>query len=428
MNNFWPTLLVLVLFTGLNASVWGSVGVMRFLLTRWQQRSHRAWDNVLPQVGDTVLSRNDVAVLMAAYNEALVIADSIRSLLQIVRPEQVFIVSDGSTDQTAAIARGLGVHVWEIENAGKARALQEGIAHFQLARRYAGVLFVDADTVIDVHYIDRALPYLADPRVAAVAGFARTLWQPAQTPFWNMLYIAHRERVYLVLQYVLKYAQAWFGVSVTPIIPGFCSIYKAQVLSQIDIAAPGLVIEDYNMTFEVHKHRLGSVILDPGITAYTQDPHTFTEYYRQVRRWHLGFWQTVRRHGFWPSGFSLALLVYVTEVLVSAVTLLCLPVLCVAALVVWISGDASSTAQSWAVYWGMVVLLVWAFDYGLSLVCAIVFRRPQFAWYGVFFILLRYVDAWTFVSSFPRAFFERSSGRWRSPTRRALGVAEQGVP
>lgn len=425
MGRLWPLLYITVLLTGVNVLWWGMIGLVRAVVTRAGPGSHR---RVLPHPTLPQLRRSDVAVLMAAYNEALVISTSIRSLLASVAAQDIYIVSDGSTDATAALARELGVHVLEVENSGKASALQAGVTYFQLADRYVGVLFVDADTIIDPTYVDRALRYLADPRVAAVAGFARTVWQPARTPAWNMLFIAHRERVYLLVQYVLKYAQAWFGCSVTPIVPGFCSLYRAAVLPAINIAAPGLVIEDYNMTFEVHKQKLGTIILDPAITARTQDPDTYTDYYHQVRRWHLGFWQTLRRHGFWPSTFSLALLVYCIEMFVAACSLVCLPLLLgVLAYGAW-ADAGSSYSQSYAVHIGIVLVWIWGMDYAVSILMAIIFRKPQFVWYGPFFLALRYVDAWTFIAAFPRAFLEQSTGRWQSPTRRMMQATAPTAP
>ena len=55
-------------------------------------------------------------------------------------------------------------------------------------------------------------------------------------------------------------------------------MYRVDVLDQIDIAAPGLVIEDFNMTFEVHAKKLGRIAFRPDVAvAYTQDPDTWDD-------------------------------------------------------------------------------------------------------------------------------------------------------
>ncbi|MBP9686795.1 MAG: glycosyltransferase family 2 protein [Candidatus Doudnabacteria bacterium] len=412
-----------VFIIGLNLLLWGSIGFVRLVVTsmaRWL-----SW--FLPKRAYvSTLTRVDVAIIMPAYNEELVIARSIESLLKLVPAQNIYIISDGSTDRTADIARSMGVQVYEPDNSGKAGALCRGINHFQLASRYAAVLFVDADTIISPDYLKYALPYLEDARVAAVAGFAKTLWSPETTTFSGMFILAHRERVYILVQYLIKYAQAWFGVSMTPIVPGFCSLYRASILPQIDIAARGLVIEDYNMTFEIHKKKLGTVILDHRVYGNTQDPVTFQDYYKQVRRWHLGFWQTVRLHGFWPSLFSLTLLLYIAEVLLSTISLVAVPPLLLTAIAYQVFDPLQASFLSHvfgsvnmqAIWSGIALVL--GVDYLLSVLVGIVFRRPQYLWYGLGFIILKYVDAWTFVSTLPRAFLERSSGVWISPVRRHI--------
>ena len=79
----------------------------------------------------------DVAVLIPAHNEALVIEDSLRSIMALVPRENVHVVSDGSTDDTVEIARRAGAQVIATrENVGKAGRLEEAIARFGLIRRF----------------------------------------------------------------------------------------------------------------------------------------------------------------------------------------------------------------------------------------------------------------------------------------------------
>ena len=53
-----------------------------------------------------------VTVIVPAYNEADCIADTVNSLLtQSLAPQEIIVVDDGSTDNTAEIARSLGVTV-----------------------------------------------------------------------------------------------------------------------------------------------------------------------------------------------------------------------------------------------------------------------------------------------------------------------------
>src|SRR5699024_6610507 len=61
--------------------------------------------------------------------------------------------------------------------------------------------------------------------------------------------------------------------------------------------------------------------------AYSQDPFTLKDYYKQVSRWTLGFWQTIRRHRVWPSSFWAALSLYILEVVVVSFVLLLMALL-----------------------------------------------------------------------------------------------------
>lgn len=425
----------IVALFGLSLTVWAIVGLVRFLVQSLGQLPYaRALvSGLLPKRAATApLTPRDVAVIMPAYNEELVIARSIAALLQLVPVENIFIISDGSTDNTASVARSLGVHVLDLPNQGKAGALQSGIQHYKLAERFTGVLFVDADTIVSPDYLQYALPYLEDPRVAVVAGFAKTLWEPQTAKFWNLFLLAYRDRAYRLFQYLLKYGQAWLPVSVTHIVPGFCSLYRASILPKIHINAPGLVIEDFNMTFEVHKHKLGKIIMDPRVCGNTQDPDTLPEYIKQIRRWHLGLWQTIRRHGFWPSLFSAVLLLYMSEVILAAVSLLLIPIALVFVGVVAVLGPETvspALASAYAYLTGpfnivLAIVVVFLIDYAISIVIAVLLRRPQYLWYGLGFGAMRFVDAWAFLITFPRAFLEHSTGAWVSPTRRAILNAE----
>ena len=79
--------------------------------------------------------------------------------------------------------------------------------------------------------------------------------------------------------------------------PGFASLYRTDVLGEIEIDPPGLVIEDFNMTFEVYQQaRWGGSASRSTAVAVTQDPYTLRDYTRQTKRWALGLWQTVSRH------------------------------------------------------------------------------------------------------------------------------------
>ena len=181
-------------------------------------------------------------------------------------------VSDGSTDETVKIARQAGVKVIRTStNVGKAGALAEAIRRFKLIKRFPVVMLLDADTRVQPGYFDAALPLFENPAVVAVAGCVKTARGRALTLTGNVL-VGHRQRIYAIGQRVLKFGQTSMHANATPIVPGFASMYRSEVLPRIDMNPPGLVIEDFNMTFEVYQKRLGKVAFTLSAVAVTQDP------------------------------------------------------------------------------------------------------------------------------------------------------------
>lgn len=412
-----------VVIVGINTILWTTVGIMR-LIAESTQRADAVPEGPFP-------SPSDVAILMAAHNEETVIGDSIRSLRAISAGATVFVVSDGSTDATADIARGEGAEVLELSpNRGKAGALVEALTTFDIASKFEVVLLLDADTHLTPGYLESGLPQFADPGVVAVAGRAATMTSAQPLSLLGRVLIGYRNRVYIAMQYLLKFGQAARHANAVAIVPGFASMYRTRVLDSIDINASGLVIEDYNMTFEVHANRLGRIAFHPGAAvALTQDPDTFAAYAKQVGRWNLGFWQTVRRHRFQFRVFWFALSLFIVELVVSSVVLLLLvPVLAVslmATLVTVVGLDSSGTAEAITVALPPLALALAVFipDYLLTIFAAIVAREPRYLVMGFVFPILRVIDAFLCMKSLFEGFLVRSTGMWKSPPRRVVTVA-----
>ncbi|MFB9799375.1 glycosyltransferase, partial [Streptomonospora salina] len=369
----------------------------------------------------------NLAVVIPAHNEEPVIDAAITSALRLFDRWDIYVVSDSSGDATADIAAETGVNVLELlTNRGKAGAIDAVVDEFGLTDNYEGVVMLDADTELDSAYVEGARRQLADPGVAAVAGFVVAEWKPEQRTVVGRMISAYRDRLYWLLQYLMRFGQTWRYSSVTFIVPGFASVYRTRALEAIDINPKGLVIEDFNMTFEVHHKRLGRISMNSDTKAYCQDPFTMGDYIKQVRRWTLGFWQTVRRHGIWPSLFWFALFFYILEVMVVSVLLLATALLAVFSLAAPTTGGAVLEIGAYAEAYGAVsavlpltTILVGLFvpDYILTCVLATVRRRPSYLVYGLFFLPMRIIDAYLTLRTAPQAWTTRSDGRWQSPTR-----------
>ena len=87
----------------------------------------------------------DVSVIIACYNGADVIAETLDHLVVHVRPENIIVVSDRSTDDTAQVARSRGVRVLE-NRFNRNKALSVSRAAPLVTTPYT--LIVDDDTLL----------------------------------------------------------------------------------------------------------------------------------------------------------------------------------------------------------------------------------------------------------------------------------------
>ncbi len=166
------------------------------------------------------------------------------------------------------------------------------------------LLLLDADSRPRPDYLRTGLPLFTGPEVVAVAGDARRPPPRPRRPTGRLL-TSYRERTYVCTQYLPQIRPGGArAADAVAIVPGFASLYRTDVLDRIDIDAPGLSIEDFNMTFEVHAKRLGRIAFHPECAiAETQDPAASVTIRRRCVGGALGFWQTVRRHGIRPGLF-----------------------------------------------------------------------------------------------------------------------------
>ncbi len=159
--------------------------------------------------------------------------------------------------------------------------------------------------------------------------------------------------------------------------------------------------------------------------ARTQDPDTLRDYSKQVRRWSLGFWQTLFRHGWHARVFFVVAWLSVVELLIACIMLVIAPPVAVLSelstlFVGWgldATGDLrefSTLLPAWVLAAGILIP-----DLVLSIVTAILTRNGRFLLYALVFPFLRILDAILCLVALRRALGGASSGVWQSPQRRA---------
>jgi len=101
----------------------------------------------------------NVTAVIPAYNEEETIADVVKCVKRIDKIQKVIVVSDGSTDNTAKIARQCGADVIELnENVGKGGAIKAGINECGTEI----IMFLDADLIglTENHVLDLIEPVI----------------------------------------------------------------------------------------------------------------------------------------------------------------------------------------------------------------------------------------------------------------------------
>jgi cellulose synthase/poly-beta-1,6-N-acetylglucosamine synthase-like glycosyltransferase len=230
-----------------------------------------------------------IAVLIPAFNEEKVIGKTIQSILRLVNKDDIFVVNDGSTDKTGETALKLVPNVLNLrKSVGKASASSTAIKYFKLTTNYKYLLPMDADTRVGKNFLEESLPVLEDDtseEIVCVVGKVKS--RPHN---WLTFY---RLWEYEIAQSVHKQAQAIENAVI--ICPGCATLYRSNLFDKVNFP-PGTLTEDMDLTFLIHRLKLGKIAFSNSAEVITQDPSNFRDYLKQLNRWYTGFWQCVAKH------------------------------------------------------------------------------------------------------------------------------------
>ena len=229
-----------------------------------------------------------VSVVIAAFNEAKVINNTIATLLRNNYPDiEIVVVDDGSTDNTSAVVNEAygsdpRVSVLTKENGGKASALNLGI------RQCQGEIIValDADTVFAPETVSRLVRHFSDPNIGAVSGNVKvgnrknplTIWQAVE---------------YITSQNFDR--RAFDLLNCITVVPGAVGAWRKDAIALAGMYSSQTLAEDTDLTFKVRK--LGyRIVTDNSALAYTEAPDTLRDLAKQRFRWAFGTLQCLWKH------------------------------------------------------------------------------------------------------------------------------------
>lgn len=341
-----------------------------------------------------------LAVLLPCFNEELVIKDAILSVLATGLPEEnVFVIDDCSTDNSANIAKSLGVNIISNpSNIGKTRGIESATQILLLKDRFKFISILDADTTVDKGYFQHVLKsFDSDPNIAGVCG------QP-MSKFHNWL-TAYRALEYALVHVVYKEGQSALGV--INVSAGCATTYRIDVLAEIEWHPYEIVIEDADVAPQVHRKKLGSIVYNKRAVVHTQDPNTLHAYAKQCRRWYTGIWQTwiVYKIPFGGQRIDLESVLIGGETLLSSVIVLLTPV--------WFY-----ITPYWTIRAVCISLVI---NFLINVYFSTKLRRLDILAFSPFFVIPRTINRVVYLVSFWDAIVrkKKAHGVWQSPRRYA---------
>jgi len=240
-----------------------------------------------PKDRETVQQKR-LALLLPGHNEELIIATTIRSAVNAGQDiADIFVVDDNSDDKTRAEAlKELPKkNVLTVERSGKAGAVLKAIKHFKLEKQYEWLHVADADSVFCPNYFQIYNEALADTKCKAAVGFVQSL-----RGNWISRY---RSFSYTYGQHIFRRIQSWFNM--ISVLPGPVTCFHTSIIKELNFTT-GSLTEDFDLTLQIHRKRLGRIRFIPAAVNYTQDPKTLRDFCKQTARWQRGFFQGVRAY------------------------------------------------------------------------------------------------------------------------------------
>jgi cellulose synthase/poly-beta-1,6-N-acetylglucosamine synthase-like glycosyltransferase/peptidoglycan/xylan/chitin deacetylase (PgdA/CDA1 family)/spore germination protein YaaH len=229
-----------------------------------------------------------VSIIVPAFNEALVIKNTIDSLLASDYEDfEIVVVDDGSTDQTSDVVRecfaeNACVRLFSEQNAGKAAALNTGLRH----AKGEIVIALDADTLFAPQTVGALAHRFSDPQTGAVAGNAKV---------GNRINIVTR---WQALEYITSQnmdRRAFASLNCITVVPGAVGAWRRELIEQAGGFQSDTLAEDQDLTLCIRRmgHNIG---YEEDAIAWTEAPDRLHTLAKQRFRWAFGTLQCMRKH------------------------------------------------------------------------------------------------------------------------------------
>jgi cellulose synthase/poly-beta-1,6-N-acetylglucosamine synthase-like glycosyltransferase len=412
-----------------------------------------------------------ISMLAPAYNEALTISESVRSLLTLRYSNlEVVLVNDGSTDETLEVLtrdfdlvpihpiyrrrvgsepiRGLyrsrakpELVVVDKENGGKADSLNAGlnVATGEL------VCAIDADTIIEADSLVKMVrPFLVSDGIVAAGGTIRAA--NGSRVLRGRVVEPHAPRRFIPGVQAVEYLRAfltgrlgWNRLGGNLIISGAFGLFRREATLDAGGYEHDTVGEDMELVARLRRRGIEQggpqrVEFVPDPVAWTEVPDSLRVLGRQRDRWHRGLADVISRHRrvfMNPRYGTLGLLAFPYFALVELLA----PVVEVLGIVTLIAGLAIGVME---VEFALLFLLL-AYGFGLAMtVLTLALEEWSYGGYGgtrerlllFWFTLLEplgYRQLTTIWRIRGLVKYLRGKGEWGVMTRSGFAAAEEGA-
>lgn len=228
--------------------------------------------------------RPGLAVIVPAHNEALLIAQTLHSIMpQLVRGDRVLVVADNCSDGTARIALSAGAEVLVRNNdelRGKGYALDAGIRHFAGTPPEVA-LFIDGDCTVEEGAVERLAKQCLQTSRPVQALYR--MQAPAATGLRTRI----AEFAWLVKNQVRPLGLHRYGLPCQ--LMGTGMAFPWLTISRADLAS-GQIVEDLQLGLELARAGTAPVFC-PDARVTSAFPATGQGFSEQRTRWehgHLG--------------------------------------------------------------------------------------------------------------------------------------------
>jgi len=320
----------MIFYTSTSNAIYFFLMVLGFFALRGQ-RARQSTETRAVLLNSPLLP--EVSIIMPAYNEALTIAQSVRSMLDLNYPHyDIVVVNDGSKDETMRIlidefhlcksTRRVGnlvtapirgvyrssdpirLTVVDKENGGKADALNAGLN----VARSPLVAAVDSDSLLEEDALIHVVaPFVEHPgQVLATGGIIRVV-NGCTVERGRVTRVAAPRRILPLFQ-TIEYLRAFLGGRVAfsflnslLLISGAFGLFDREAVLEAGGFATSTVGEDMELVVRMHhvcraKNLPYLIVFVPEPVCWTEVPESWQVLHRQRNRWQRGTVESLMAH------------------------------------------------------------------------------------------------------------------------------------